>query len=147
MINEIENWVLNVLSKPNKVFNNLPPCPYAKKAWVEGRVQVIGDYFEDFEALLRDESDLYIMTFNDDVSKEEFYEEIDYMRERLGNDYIILDDHPDEIEEVDGFNLNFGKPVAFIQSRQKLTEHREELKKTKYYDNWTEEYKRDVWEL
>ena len=61
--NEIKTWILKVLSKPNHIFNNLPPCPFAKKAWAEGRVKLIGDLHEDFHALLRDEYDLFILPF------------------------------------------------------------------------------------
>ena len=35
IISQIETWITNVLDTPNNKFGNLPPCPYAKKAWVE----------------------------------------------------------------------------------------------------------------
>ena len=35
---DLENWIVETLSKPNPIFNNLPPCPYAKKAWLDGKV-------------------------------------------------------------------------------------------------------------
>ena len=33
---QIETWITSVLDTPNSKFGNLPPCPFAKKAWVEG---------------------------------------------------------------------------------------------------------------
>ena len=33
---EILAWSEHTLQKPNPLFNNLPACPYAKKAWQEG---------------------------------------------------------------------------------------------------------------
>ena len=36
----LKNWILDYLSKPNPVFNDLPPCPFAKKAWLDGNVEI-----------------------------------------------------------------------------------------------------------
>ena len=49
---KIEDWVLNFLSKPNSAFDNLPPCPYAKKAWLDGNVEV--KEFISFRELRKD---------------------------------------------------------------------------------------------
>ena len=37
---DLQSWILDFLSEPNKVFDNLPPCPFAKKAWLDGNVEV-----------------------------------------------------------------------------------------------------------
>ena len=42
------------------------------------------------------------------------------------------------------FNLNFGKPCLFIQSRERLNKAREHLKTTKYYENFDKEYQDDI---
>ena len=47
-------------------------------------------------------------------------------------------------EEVGGMNLNFGKPVLFVQNRHKLNEARKFLETTDYYKNFDEEYKNDI---
>jgi hypothetical protein len=36
--NEIREWSKFALEKPNKNYNNLPSCPFAKKAWVDKKV-------------------------------------------------------------------------------------------------------------
>ena len=36
----IEDWILNFLSKPNDVFAKFPPCPFAKRAWLDDKVIV-----------------------------------------------------------------------------------------------------------
>ena len=47
---QIEKWINETLSQPNKAFGNLPPCPYAKKAWMDGNVSVrMFTSFEQFE--------------------------------------------------------------------------------------------------
>ena len=62
----------------------------------------------------------------------------------LGKDYVVLEDHPELKEEVGGMNLNFGKPVLFVQNRKKLTEARKFLETKDYYKNFDEEYKNDI---
>ena len=37
---QIETWITRVLDVPNNKFGDLPPCPYAKKAWLNGNVGV-----------------------------------------------------------------------------------------------------------
>ena len=49
---DLQNWILDFLSKPNKVFDNLPPCPFAKKAWMDGNVEV--KKFEGLKLLDKD---------------------------------------------------------------------------------------------
>ena len=64
------------------------------------------------------------------------------------NEYIVLDDHPENKEEVENFKLNFGKcPLIFVQARKKLSEAREWLETKGYYKNWKNDYKEDVTKL
>ena len=61
--------------------------------------------------------------------------------------YIILDDHPNEPEEVGGVLLNQGTyAILFVQRRSELERARKELAGTDYYKNFTQEYKDEVWQ-
>jgi len=35
---DIRNWSHNFLEVPNAKLNGLPPCPYAKQAWLDDKV-------------------------------------------------------------------------------------------------------------
>lgn len=35
------NYILNTISKPNPVFNGMPPCPFAKAEWLKNKVDII----------------------------------------------------------------------------------------------------------
>ena len=71
---EIEKWIMEVIAKPNKIFGNLPPCPYAKKAWLDGKVKVIEDSFTfDYDKLKSGELDLIIIV-QDGASIDELYD-------------------------------------------------------------------------
>jgi len=47
----ISNWILETLSVKHPAFNNMPPCPYAKKALLDGNVKVleVTDFEEQFD--------------------------------------------------------------------------------------------------
>ena len=40
-LDEIRAWSKHALEKPLEYFNNLPPCPYAEKAWEDKRVDCV----------------------------------------------------------------------------------------------------------
>ena len=52
-------WISKTLSIPNSTFNHLPPCPYAKKAWMEDKVEVCAfdSWVDAYSTLLTREYD------------------------------------------------------------------------------------------
>ena len=38
---KIKNWIKDFVTKPNPVFGNLPPCPFAQKAIIEDKVAFV----------------------------------------------------------------------------------------------------------
>ena len=143
---EIEDWINETLSKPSKIFGNLPPCPYARKAWKDKKVKVTYDRVvseQDYEKVNSGELDL-IMIIQQGANIDELYEFKHYLENTLGKDFVVLEDHPELKEEVGGMNLNFGKPVLFVQNRKKLTEARKFLETKDYYKNFDKEYKDDI---
>jgi hypothetical protein len=38
---DLRDWSKNVLEVPSKHLNGIPPCPYAKKAWIDNKVEII----------------------------------------------------------------------------------------------------------
>ena len=37
----IKNWIKTFVTKPNPVFGNLPPCPFAQKAIIDNKVEFV----------------------------------------------------------------------------------------------------------
>ena len=146
MTKEVEDWINETISIPNEIFGNLPPCPYARKAWKDKKVKVTYDRIvseQDYEKVKSGELDL-IMIIQQGANVDEQYEFKHYLENTLGKDFVVLEDHPELKEEVGGMNLNFGKPVLFVQNRHKLNEARKFLETTDYYKNFDEEYKNDI---
>ena len=41
IVQEIKEWSKHTLEVSNPEFNDLPPCPYAKAAWQENKVDIV----------------------------------------------------------------------------------------------------------
>ena len=144
MTKEVEDWINEVISKPNKIFGNLPPCPYARKAWKDKKVSVLTDTFShDYDKLETGELDVVLIVL-EGATFETLLDEKKSLQKNLGKGVVILEDHPDQKEDVMGYGLNFGKPVLFVQNRNKLKEAREYLETKDYYKNFDKEYKDDI---
>ena len=155
----IENWINDFLSKPSATFNNLPPCPFAKKAWQDNAVHThwLNDTFE-IKLIITAELENYtyhwpkgkevvILGFDPNrISPQELSIIIDNTYELLDNrGYIALEDHPHEVEQVQDVVLNQGTyGLVLIQPKDKLDLARAMLEKQNYYKNWTPEYKQEV---
>ena len=141
---QIETRITTVLDTPNSKFGNLPPCPYAKKAWVEGNVSV--KMFDDVQSFTPQDWDkevnIYVM--NPWISSE-LLSEMAKNYNSMYSDYLFLEEHPDLIEDVGGFVVNQGKLILLIvQDRKPLEEARKKLQETNYYENWTPEMKKRI---
>ena len=62
IVQEIKEWSKHTLEVSNPEFNDLPPCPYAKAAWQENKVDKVFKFEEnDFIEALD-----YIGVFNNE---------------------------------------------------------------------------------
>ena len=143
----IENWILDVLSKPNSKFADMPPCPFARKAWAEGKVVI--KKFVSFNQVKEDikfvKDRVMIFTFGENclpTCKDLAILAKDFNLQFP--DLVFYDEHPDTIEEVGGVKLNSGMCALIVQNRKEILEKRAELQKTGYYDNWKPEMKERI---
>lgn len=147
---EIGKWILDVLSKENPIFGGLPPCPYAKKAWLEGRVAVhivkdTTDYSLTKENLDAG-NDVIVYIFNPATITPKELTNLTLELNKTYPELLFLEDHLDEVEKVQDFVCNQGKYACiFAAKRDGVLQAREHLKTTNYYDNWDKEYKQEVW--
>ena len=145
---KIEDWVLNFLSKPNSAFDNLPPCPYAKKAWLDGNVEV--KEFQSFASMRKDldEWNKEVVIYLFQYTTLPRCGELEALSSKFNEqypDFLFLEESPDLVEDVGGVIVNQGELcMMLVQKRKPLEEAREELMKTGYYDNWTEEMKERI---
>lgn len=159
---EIVEWITGTLSTPSPIFNNLPACPYAKKAYTDNKI--IFHKLQNYDHItiaenIKAEIENYSYHWPKDVdvvvigTEAELIDPIDLTNtvELCNNSflknrgYTALEDHPDEIEQVEGFILNQGTyALVLLQSTQKLKDARDNLKSKDYYKNWNKDYLEDV---
>jgi hypothetical protein len=163
-------WSKHYLEVPNTHLNNMPACPFAKKAWKEDKVWIeirnpeIG-YRRQLNKLLRslDFTKKEILIFCDPFFREfslnKFQKEIDSFNSKYNRkDIYFLGFHPknpptEEDQEFllnptgDTSNLPDGRidfSMMLIQKFSQLYEASDRLKRMGYYDKWPQEYYDDV---
>jgi len=149
MENQVEDWINQLLSVPNPAFAGMPPCPYAKKAWLEGNVKV--EKFVNYDKLEEGIKNLgkrvmiFVFAYPYVASADKLKNLVEWLGDRHP-EYIFYAEHPDIIEEVAGVKMNSGMSAIIVQDRKDLLEKRADLKKTEYYKNWSNDMKEQIFE-
>ena len=156
---EILAWSEHTLQKPNPYFNNLPACPYAKKAWAEGSVAVLFKYENNFQTVYStvsqfdDAFDLVIvvdLAYKKDPDA--FHDYLEQMNEAISRGFFIDRDvwlmgfhpHDDENDYLD--EATFEQLVSdeyamiFIQRLSKVYKSSQQLKALGYYEEYAKDY-------
>ena len=151
----IRNWIKDFVTKPNPVFGDLPPCPFAQKAIVEDKVEFLelngvacyNTIYQhiwnfDFEA-----KDVLIMIAQPEHFTPGETEQlaIDLNGYFMNKDIVILEDHPKIKEKVKSVTLNNGHYILFLAQRlSKLNRFAKVLEAGPYYKNWSKSYLKEV---
>ena len=146
MDEQIRSWITNFLSKPNPLLNNFPPCPFAKKALIDERVQI--KKFTEWDELSHvaadwdDSIDVAIWWFTDRSYEAMLATKTQFNDVWRPHDMWLLMDHPDNHELVSGVEMNFGLAgLLLLQRYSKLIEGSKVLAKQGYYDSWSDKEK------
>ena len=151
----IKHWISDFVTRPNPVFGDLPPCPFAQRAIIDGRVEFLElDGVADYPTLSQhiadfdfDEKDVLVM-----IAEPEHFTAAE--TERLAHDLngyymdrdiVILEDHPEIDERVKDVKLNNGHYTLFLAQRlSKLNRYSKMLESGPYYKNWSRSYLESV---
>lgn len=153
IISDLRNWSKNALEIPNKHYNNLPACPFAKAAWINDKVGFVFNYLEpedliyscinnfddskdvvilvDFFPMDLDEMDIFLDDLNQDISQGKYNTK----------DLYLMGFHPeDENNELLDDSLDMEEDstpsyaMIFFQRLSKLQEASDSLRVKGYYD-------------
>lgn len=163
---EIMAWSEHTLQKPNFFYNNLPPCPYAQKAWQENKVIILFKYDNDFQTLYSTISqwdpnfELVIivdMAFNEDP--DDFHEYLDKLNLCISEGVFIDKDiwlmgfhpHDESNDFIDDSSfmhtVEEEYAMIFVQRLSQVQESADKLSKKGYYDKYLKEYNaQDIFE-
>ena len=149
----IRNWILEDLCKPVALLNNLPKCPYAKKALLDAKVKFYtasGDLnyvVKDITKHWNDkEIEVAVIHLDWKVSTQSMESIIKvYNNQYKDQDFLFLDDHIDVEESIQDVDFSNGKyNILLLQRKSKIDDARKQLQKLDYYKNWPEDYYNEV---
>ena len=152
---KIKNWIKDFVTRPNPVFGNLPPCPFAQKAIVDGKVKFVeldgigefGTIFTHIWDFDFDKKDVLILIAEpDQYTAKQTVEIADRLNWAfMPRDVVVLEDHPEIKESVQKVKLNNGEHILFLAQRlSKLNRYAKMLEKGPYYKNWSKSYLESV---
>lgn len=168
--NEVRLWSKHYLEIPNVHLNNMPACPFAKKAWLENKVDIqhrdpnIGytrNLHQYVQKLVFPEKEILIFCdiFFKGYSLNKFQKIIDNFNNQYNKkDLYFLGFHPknpptDEEQEFltnpsgnksDLPHSTIDFSMMLVQKFSQLYEASDRLKRMGYYDKWPKEYYDDV---
>jgi hypothetical protein len=133
---EIKDWIF-FLSSSALGKGEFPLCPWAKKTLTEGSV----DYWEgeDPKNLVPLPEGIRVRILHLPESSHQDLIQIRNECNREFRDWIFLESHPDDGEEIGGIRSVGDRPMILIQGRKELQEARESLRNTPYYSYWDPE--------
>lgn len=146
---DINHWIENFLEVPHPALGGFSPCPFARQARLKRTFDIyLGvDPYYDLKNRARQgmgnkEVTIYVY---DPVEwpHELFSASIQSANNEylLRSDMLALEDHPDDIENVNGVIMNQGKyAMALVQRLSDLDARAKQMASKGFYHAWPEEY-------
>ena len=151
----IQNWIKDFVTKPNPIFGDLPPCPFAQKAILDDKVDFVevnsictyATLYQHIWQFDFEEKDVLCLIAQPDqfTAKETVHLAHQLNEFFMAKDVVILEDHPKIKEKVKSVTLNNGHYILFLAQRlSKLNRFAKVLEAGPYYKNWSRSYLRSV---
>ena len=144
---DIEQWIVDFVEKSNPLLNNWAPCPYARQARLDKKIDIRQGCFnpiDDLKQVNMAEFDVVAYVYGQERwPADEFNELVDIVnRVHLSSQGLIaLADHPNDQESVNGVVMNQGTyAIVFVQNLEKLNHFAKILGRKGFYNGWDEEY-------
>jgi hypothetical protein len=146
---DIEQWIVNFVEVPHPALGGWAPCPYARAARMKKSYDVrlgVDPYFDLKNQARWGMGDREVIIYAYDPvawpynifsgslknANKEFL---------LRNNLLALEDHPSDVEMVNGVCMNQGTyALALVQSLSDLDAKAKLMAEKGFYHNWPEEY-------
>lgn len=146
---DLEHWLANFVEQSNPLLNNWPPCPFARQARLNQRILTVFDSPLEIHQYTRQLENYEVVVLCFDHNKfsatqiEQFTKHINSIL--IWQDCVVLEDHPDLQEVVNGVKMNFGKcGLMVLQRLSKLNAAADQLREKGYYTTWSKENLEEV---
>lgn len=156
VVQELQRWSEAVLNAPSAFFNGIPPCPYAKQAWANSRVQVaFGGESAVMDAVRAwDDSRDVIIVIAEDWPHDQIEDWCKTANSEIAEFDLTLmafvpgqgPDTGQPEEEMENWTPLVDEEYAmvFIQSLSEVNSASESLEESGYYENCTPEFREYV---
>ena len=143
---DLITWMKDFVEKPHPSLGNWSPCPYARQARMNDKIDIVFADPNYLQFVVREQTlklDTYeaiIIAMNHkDIGPKQLAKSCNDWNSNwlMNEDYVLLEDHPETVEHVNGVHMNFGKcALVILQKLSKLNEASETLARKGYYDVW-----------
>jgi hypothetical protein len=139
----LSQWIINFLSTPQSILEGYPPCPYARKALVDNKINFLSssNYVQVIsqEVAGWDNSYDVLLVECGAVNKDTFVKDVDIINtEILAKGFVALEDHVEIEEPLHHLDFRNGKyNIILVQRLDKINQASASLKKLGYYNNWS----------
>jgi hypothetical protein len=146
---DIEDWMVNFLEVPHPALGGWSPCPYARSARLKRTYSVFlgADPYYDLKNRARygmGDREVIIYAYDPgEWSHEQFSASIAQANQEflLRKDILALEDHPADVEMVNGVCMNQGTyALALVQSLSDLNTKSHLMANKGFYHAWPEDY-------
>jgi len=141
---KLNQWLTDFVEKSNPLLNNWPPCPYARQARLSNRIHIVFDSPLEIAQYVTflDDHDAVVLCFDHTKFSarqiELFTRHINSIL--VWKDFVVLEDHPDSEELINGVKMNFGEcGLMVLQQLSKLNTAANQLREKGYYTAWSKE--------
>lgn len=152
---DILAWSETFVEVPHPALGGWPPCPFARQARLKGTVGIfVGkDPYFDLElraALGMQQYEVIVYAYDPGEWTLNYFSprlkaaNQDFL---LAADLIVLEDHPDAVEDVNGVIMNQGKyALSLVQSHSDLDQRAKQIANKGFYHDWPEDYLQGLFE-
>ena len=146
---DILTWIENFVEVPHPALGGWPPCPFARQARLKKTFEVYlgSDPYFDLKNRARwgmGDREVVIYVYDPvEWPHELFASSLDQSNQEflLDADILVLEDHPADVEMVNGICMNQGTyALALVQSLSDLNIKAQQMAAKGFYDTWPEDY-------
>ena len=146
---DILAWSERFVEVPHPALGGWPPCPFARSARLNNTIQVLtgADPYFDLRNRARWGMGKYeVIVYAYDPEEwpyARFHAAIESANTEilLARDLLALEDHPSDVENVNGVVMNQGKyALVLVQSLSKLNTAAKQMGSKGFYHTWPEDY-------
>ena len=146
---DILTWSERFVEVPHPALGGWPPCPFARSARLNKTIQVLtgADPYFDLRNRARwgmGQYEVIVYAYDPaDWPYSRFHSSIESANTEilLARDMLALEDHPADVEDVNGVVMNQGKyALVLVQSLSKLNTAARQMGSKGFYHTWPGEY-------